>query len=153
MRYRVVCVGKPDGGPYGAAIRRDLARLDAVAAAELVVVRAGKGRDGAARRRQEGSGLVGALQGRSVALDERGRTFTTAALADHVAALDLRGESKLTLVVGGADGLDDAVGAACSEAWRLSDFTLAHELALAVLFEQLYRVESLRAGHPYHRGD
>jgi 23S rRNA (pseudouridine1915-N3)-methyltransferase len=95
---------------------------------------------------------VGALQGRGVALDERGRTFTTAALADHVAALDLRGESKLTLVVGGADGLDEAVGAACAEAWRVSDFTLAHELALAVLVEQLYRVEALRAGHPYHRG-
>lgn len=152
MRYRLVCVGKPDGGPYGAVIRRDIARLDAVAAAELVVVRAGKGRDPAARRRQEAAALVAALQGRGVALDERGRTFTTAALADHVAALDLHGASKLTLVVGGADGLDDAVSAACSDSWRLSDFTLAHELALAVLIEQLYRVEALRAGHPYHRG-
>lgn len=152
MRYRVVCVGKPDGGPYGVAIRRDLARLDALAAAELVVVRAGKGRDPAARRRQEGAALVGALQGRGVLIDERGRTFTTVALSGHVAALDLRGASKLTLVVGGADGVDDAVGAACAEAWRLSDFTLAHELALAVLVEQLYRVEAHRAGHPYHRG-
>lgn len=152
MRYRVVCVGKPDGGPYGTVIRRDLARLDVLASAELVVVRAGKGRDPAARRRQEGAALVDALQGRGVALDERGRTFTTAELAEHVAALDLRGDSKLSLVVGGADGLDEAVGAACTESWRLSDFTLAHELALAVLVEQLYRVEALRAGHPYHRG-
>lgn len=152
MRYRVACVGKPDVGPYGAAIRRDLARLDALAAAELVVVRAGKGRDPAARRRQEAPALVGAIQGRGVALDERGRAFTTVALAEHLAALDLRGESKVTLLVGGADGLDEAARAACAETWRLSDLTLAHELALAVLVEQLYRVEALRAGHPYHRG-
>jgi 23S rRNA (pseudouridine1915-N3)-methyltransferase len=151
VRYRLACVGKPDGGPYGHAIHRDLARLDALARAELVVVRSGKGRDPAARRKQEGAALTATLQGRGVALDERGRTFTTAALADHVAALDLRGASKLTLVVGGADGLDEAVVGACAEVWRLSDLTLAHELALAVLVEQLYRVEALRAGHPYHR--
>jgi 23S rRNA (pseudouridine1915-N3)-methyltransferase len=29
--------------------------------------------------------------------------------------------------------------------------TLSHDLALVVLLEQIYRVESWRAGHPYHR--
>ena len=57
----------------------------------------------------------------------------------------------LTLWVGGADGLDADLVAGADERWRLSDLTLAHELALAVLLEQLYRVESWRAGHPYHR--
>jgi 23S rRNA (pseudouridine1915-N3)-methyltransferase len=151
VRYRIVCVGKPDGGPYGAAIRRDVARLAALTPAELVVVRAARGRDPEARRRQEAVGLAAAVQGRGVALDERGRAFTTERLAAHVAALDLRGESRLTLVVGGADGLDAGLRAGLAEAWRLSDLTLAHELALAVLAEQLYRVEALRAGHPYHR--
>ena len=33
----------------------------------------------------------------------------------------------------------------------LSPLTLQHELALLVLMEQLYRVLTLRAGHPYHR--
>lgn len=152
MRYRVVCVGKPDGGPYGAAVRRDLARLDALAAAELVVVRSGGGRDPGARRQHEARTLAAAVVGRGVALDERGRSFTTAALAAHVSDLELRGERRLTLLVGGADGLDPDLRDAQAETWRLSDLTLAHELALAVLMEQLYRVETLRAGHPYHRG-
>lgn len=151
MRYRVACVGKPDGGPYGAAIRRDLARWGALAPVELVVVRAGRGRDPATRRRQEAEALAAVVQGRGVGLDERGRAFTTEALADHVAALELRGVSRVTLVVGGADGLEPAFRDALDERWRLSDLTLAHELALAVLCEQGYRVEALRAGHPYHR--
>jgi 23S rRNA (pseudouridine1915-N3)-methyltransferase len=130
-----------------------LARLTALATAELTVVKAGKGRDPAVRRQREAEALRAAVVGRSVALDERGRTFTTLALADHVAALDLRGDSRLTLLVGGADGLDAELRAEVDETWRLSDLTLAHELALAVLVEQLYRIEAVRAGHPYHRGD
>ncbi len=153
MRYRIVCVGRPDGGPHGPAVAHGLARLTALATAELTVVKAGRGRDPAARRQREAEGLRAAVVGRSVALDERGRTFTTIALADHVAALDLRGDSRLTLLVGGADGLDPGLRAEVDETWRLSDLTLAHELALAVLIEQLYRIEAVRAGHPYHRGD
>lgn len=151
MRVRIACVGKPDGGPYGAAIRRDLARWGALEPVELVVVRAGRGRDPDARRRQEADALRAALEGRTVALDERGRTFTTEALAAHLEALELRGDSRLTLVVGGADGLEAAFREGLDERWRLSDLTLAHELALAVLCEQGYRVASWRAGHPYHR--
>lgn len=151
MRYRVACVGRPDGGLFAAAVAAYLRRLAALAPAELVVVKAGQGRDVAVRRRGEAAALRNATIGRSVALDERGRAFTTLALAEHVSALEGRGDSRLTLWLGGADGLDRELRDAADERWRLSDLTLAHELALAVLLEQLYRVESWRAGHPYHR--
>ncbi len=153
MRYRIACVGRPDTGPYGVAVAQTLARLSALTAAELTVVKSGKGRDADVRRQREAERLRAVVVGRSVALDERGRSFTTLALAEHVAALDLRGESRMTLLVGGADGLDAALRAEAAETWRLSDLTLAHELALAVLLEGLYRIEAVRAGHPYHRGD
>ena len=151
MRYRVACVGRPEAGPFGSAVGAYLPRLAGLAPTELVPVRAGRGRDLVARRRAEAAALRAATVGRSVALDERGRAFTTAGLAAHMAALELRGVGRMTLWVGGADGLDPALVAAADERWRLSDLTLAHELALAVLLEQLYRVASLRAGHPYHR--
>ena len=151
MRYRVACVGRPDGGPFGPAVATYLPRLSGLAPTEVLPVRAVRGRDPIARRRSEAAALRAAAVGRTVALDERGAAFTTEALARHVAQLELLGEGRLTLWIGGADGLDpDLVGGA-DERWRLSDLTLAHELALAVLLEQLYRVESWRAGHPYHR--
>lgn len=151
MRVRVACVGRPDGGPFAAAVAAYLPRLAGLMPTEVVPVRAGRGRDPLARRRAEATALRAAAVGRTVALDERGRAFTTTALADHLTELELRGDGRLTLWIGGADGLDPALVAEAGERWRLSDLTLAHELALVVLLEQLYRVASWRAGHPYHR--
>ena len=151
MRYRIACVGRPDGGVFGPAVAAYLPRLAGLAATELWPVRGGRGRDPTARRRGEAALLRAAAVGRTVALDERGAAFTTEALARHVERLELRGEGRLTLWIGGADGLDAELLDGADERWRLSDLTLAHELALAVLLEQLYRVESWRAGHPYHR--
>ena len=34
---------------------------------------------------------------------------------------------------------------------RLSDFTLPHRMARALIIEQIYRAESLNLGHPYHK--
>ena len=147
----MVCVGRPDGGLFAAAVGAYLGRLAPLAPTELVSVRAGRQADVATRRRSEAQALRAQAIGRTVALDERGTRWATAALAAHVSALELRGEGRLTLWIGGADGLDSELVAAADERWRLSDLTLAHELALVVLLEQLYRVATLRAGHPYHR--
>ena len=117
-------------------------------------VKASRAGTAAERRAADGAALIEAASasgGRSVLLDERGTAFTTAELAAHVRALELRGESRLVLLIGGADGVDDAARAAVDATWSLSPLTLPHELALVVLLEQLYRVESLAQGHPYHR--
>lgn len=151
MRYRVACVGKPDGGPFAEAAARYLARLRGLGEAELLPVRASRAREVERRRREEAEALKAVVVGRMVAMDERGRSYDTVGLARRVAELEQAGEGRLTLLVGGADGLDPELRQAAAESWRLSDLTMAHELALVVLLEQLYRVESLRVGHPYHR--
>jgi 23S rRNA (pseudouridine1915-N3)-methyltransferase len=155
VRYLVVTVGRSDRGPFAAAVERYRARVAGSAGGlELRSLKGSRHADASERRRVDGEALLAAARaagGRSVLLDERGRRFDSASLAAHVAALELRGEGRLTLLVGAADGVDDAVRAAVDERWSLSPLTLPHELALVVLLEQLYRVTSLAAGHPYHR--
>ena len=53
--------------------------------------------------------------------------------------------------IGGPDGLAPEVKAAARATVRLSAMTLPHALARVLLAEQLYRVWSIEAGHPYHR--
>ncbi len=54
-------------------------------------------------------------------------------------------------LVGGPDGLADAVLEACDQALSLSPLTFPHELARVILLEQIYRGLTRRAGHPYPR--
>ena len=84
-------------------------------------------------------------------LDEAGEGHTTAGLASFATALEARGVSRISLLIGGPDGHGDRARRAADASLSLSPLTFPHELARLVLLEQLYRVESLRAGHPYHR--
>lgn len=85
-----------------------------------------------------------------VALDERGVTLTTPALAARLRDWQRAG-GDAALLIGGPDGLDPALRQAARERIRLSDLTLPHALARVLLVEQLYRAWSINAGHPYHR--
>ena len=87
---------------------------------------------------------------RVVALDERGTSLTTKALAVRLKEWQLGGDD-VALVIGGPDGLDPAFRQAAHERIRLSDLTLPHAMVRVLLIEQLYRAWSVNAGHPYHR--
>jgi 23S rRNA (pseudouridine1915-N3)-methyltransferase len=81
---------------------------------------------------------------RVIALDERGRDYTTRQFAEL-----LKGET--AFVIGGPDGLSAQVKTQAALVLRVSSFTLPHALAQVLLLEQLYRAASLLTGHPYHR--
>ncbi|MEI8031036.1 MAG: 23S rRNA (pseudouridine(1915)-N(3))-methyltransferase RlmH [Comamonadaceae bacterium] len=87
---------------------------------------------------------------RIVALDERGTSLTTVALAAKLQQWQL-GSDDVALVIGGPDGLDPAFKEAAHERVRLSDLTLPHAMVRVLLIEQLYRAWSINANHPYHR--
>lgn len=87
---------------------------------------------------------------RIVALDERGTSLTTVALAARLKEWQLASDD-VALVIGGPDGLDPAFRQAAHERIRLSDLTLPHAMVRVLLAEQLYRAWSINAGHPYHR--
>ncbi|ANN72835.1 23S rRNA (pseudouridine(1915)-N(3))-methyltransferase RlmH [Bordetella bronchialis] len=85
-----------------------------------------------------------------IALDERGRDLTTAALAKTLE--QWRGQGRdVALLVGGPDGLDAALKSSCDGLIRLSSLTLPHPMVRIVLAEQLYRAWAILNNHPYHR--
>ena len=87
---------------------------------------------------------------RIVAMDERGRQWTTAKLADSITGW-MRNGGDTAFLVGGADGLDANIKNSADEVLALSAMTLPHSLARILLAEQLYRAVSLINRHPYHR--
>ncbi|HYF59022.1 MAG TPA: 23S rRNA (pseudouridine(1915)-N(3))-methyltransferase RlmH [Burkholderiaceae bacterium] len=87
---------------------------------------------------------------RLVVLDERGADLDSARLAARLAGWRREAQA-VAIVIGGPDGIDDALKAQAHETLRLSSLTLPHALVRVVLAEQLYRAWSIGSGHPYHR--
>jgi len=85
-----------------------------------------------------------------VALDERGRSITTQALAQLIEEWRQDGRD-VVFMVGGADGLHPQLKHSAQLMLSLSAMTLPHHLVRVILAEQLYRAMSLLQGHPYHR--
>ncbi len=86
-----------------------------------------------------------------VALDERGREWTSRQFSQWMGARRDDGVSSLVFLIGGPDGLHPRVRERAHRVWSLGAMTLPHELARLVLSEQIYRATTLLAGAPYHR--
>ncbi len=87
---------------------------------------------------------------RLVALDERGKQWTTVKFASVITEW-MREGGNAVFVIGGADGLHQDIKASADELLALSKLTMPHGLVRVILAEQLYRVASVIKKHPYHR--
>ncbi|MDX1459471.1 MAG: 23S rRNA (pseudouridine(1915)-N(3))-methyltransferase RlmH [Xanthomonadales bacterium] len=101
---------------------------------------------------REGARLLAAVPDAAcmIALDERGRQWSTKQLAAKVERW-MAGGRDVWFLIGGADGLSADCLEQAENSWSLGRLTLPHALVRVVLIEQLYRALSLVSGHPYHR--
>lgn len=83
-----------------------------------------------------------------VALMEEGKTQASIPFAK---TLEQFGNERLAFVIGGADGLTDALKAQARWSLSLSPMTFPHEMARLMLVEQLFRAQAILQGSPYHR--
>lgn len=122
-------------------------RLDTIA-----TVRRNKNDKSRQAMEAEGTLILGKLAATEqvVLLDERGKQLTSKSLAAKLTDWQTDGRD-LCFVIGGPDGVSDAIRQRADMMWSLSKLTLPHGMARALLSEQLYRAWSLQTGHPYHR--
>lgn len=85
------------------------------------------------------------------ALDREGEMLSSMQLAQRLAAAARSGRRRLTLVIGGAEGLHRRVLERADLRWSLSPLTFLHEMARLIALEQLYRAIKIERGEPYHR--
>ena len=90
-----------------------------------------------------------------VVCDERGRSLRTTELADRLRAArrgepPFTGRRRMSILIGGALGVDESLRREADEIWALSSLVLAGGVARVVLLEALYRAFTLIEGHPYH---
>lgn len=85
-----------------------------------------------------------------VLLDPAGKAMDSEAFAKLFAKAEMEGRDQV-FVVGGHDGLPAHWRSKADLLLSVSAMTFPHELARAVLAEQIYRAFAMLRGHPYPR--
>lgn len=86
-----------------------------------------------------------------IVLDERGENIKSLDLAHKIENWMLNGCSDICFLIGGADGHLESTRRRADMVLSFGKLTLPHMLMRAVLTEQIYRVQTIINGHPYHR--
>lgn len=145
MKILILAAGKPALAYAKTGVQEYAKRLTRYAPVELRYVRDGSSADVSAR-------LLEASEGHyRIALDERGERLTTEQLADRFRHWHMSAVKKIAFLIGASDGHTDELRHRADAILSLSSLTLQHELALLLLYEQIYRVHTLLKGEPYHR--
>jgi 23S rRNA (pseudouridine1915-N3)-methyltransferase len=84
-----------------------------------------------------------------VLLDAGGKQLTSDKFAQWLGGLRDRGTREVVFLCGDAEGFPEALCKQATTKISLSTLTLSHELARAMLAEQIYRAFTILAGHPY----
>ena len=87
---------------------------------------------------------------RKILLDPAGKPMDSGAFAQIIARAEMEGRD-LVFLIGGHDGLPAGWAARADLLLSLSAMTFPHELARAMLAEQIYRAFATLRGHPYPR--
>lgn len=87
---------------------------------------------------------------RRVFLDPAGKTFDSAGFIQLVQQAEQRAQD-VVFLIGGHDGLPEPWKPKADLLLSLSPMTFPHELARAMLAEQIYRAFTTLRGHPYPR--
>jgi 23S rRNA (pseudouridine1915-N3)-methyltransferase len=158
MRLSILAVGRLKSGPERELVERYAKRIEGMgrslglAGPDLVELPESRARREDDRRAEEAAAILDrAGSAALIVFDERGKSPTSEAFADKVRAWRDEGRAGLTCVIGGPDGLDPTVRHRADWVISFGGLTMPHQIVRALVAEQLYRVLTILAGHPYHR--
>ena len=87
----------------------------------------------------------------TVLLDEKGKQLSSIEFADRLGHWRDNGVRECRLMIGAADGFNEAERGGADLLIAFGRMTWPHMMARAMLAEQLWRATSILANHPYHR--
>ncbi|HEY4191755.1 MAG TPA: 23S rRNA (pseudouridine(1915)-N(3))-methyltransferase RlmH [Mesorhizobium sp.] len=159
MKLVVHAVGRLKAGPERELADRYFKRLAksgpgvGIEFSDIVEIPEGHAQTANERRREEGQRLQTHIQPGTalILLDERGKNLSSEDLAGKIGLLRDGGRKAVLVAIGGADGHDASLHKQAELVLSFGALTWPHQLVRVMLAEQLYRVATILAGHPYHR--
>lgn len=153
MQILVLSVGKLKEKYWREAEAEYIKRLQASASLSVEEVADEPGEQAERVKVAEASRVLSKIRERDlvIALDARGKKFTSPAFAEQLSELQKSGAGRYVFVIGGSHGLSPDVLNRANLILSFSDFTFPHQLMRIILLEQLYRAFRIQSGAPYHK--
>ncbi len=147
LRIQLICVGKLKESFYIDACDEYDKRLRRYCALERVELpeTGDLERDGAAVLAKIPAGAF------VIAMCVEGKLCSSEELAELLSEQALQGRSRVSVLIGGSDGLSDAVKKAADLRLSMSRMTFPHHLARVMVLEQIYRAFNILGGGKYHK--
>lgn len=90
------------------------------------------------------------LRAYKIALCIEGRQLSSEEFEEKIEDIKIRGYSEIAVIIGGTNGMSEAVKSKCDLRLSFSRMTFPHPLMRVILLEQLYRALNIGAGGKYH---
>ena len=148
MKFRFIWIGKTKDKNWKALQDEYLRRLSHFVKCEVTELKDSK--DGA---EIEGERILASLNPKTFAvlLDVSGEAISSRDLAGKIEKWQNLGLKEVSFIIGGADGVSRRVAEIADISLSLSFLTFTHEMARAVMLEQLYRAFTIIKGFPYQK--
>ncbi|WP_211096859.1 23S rRNA (pseudouridine(1915)-N(3))-methyltransferase RlmH [Arthrobacter echini] len=149
MVIRVLAVGRKHESWVSEGIERYTKRLKKPFDLSWQLI-AHSAREHDAARAEESERLLGKVGSDFVVLlDERGKAIDSPTLS-RTLLTPLESSRSVTVIIGGAYGVDQAVHQRADFVWSLSPLVFPHQLVRLILAEQVYRAQEIAGGRSYH---
>lgn len=150
MPIRILAVGKRHESWVAEGIERYEKRLKRPFDVEWVLL-PHSAREGIAARQEESERLLERIGDPEfvLLLDERGKQLDSPAFS-HLILAPIEAAKKVTIIIGGAYGVDERLHTRADFVLSLSPLVFPHQLVRLILAEQLYRAQEIAASRPYH---
>ena len=153
MKISIISIGKFENSPHKQVFESYIKRLKWKIEIRELELKNAQNLSVAEIKKGEGALILKALrpQSKLIILDENGKEYKSRDFAKLISNFALQGDSDLTFVIGGADGLSEEIIKKSQLKITFGIMTFPHLMVRSILAEQLYRAQTIIEGHPYHR--
>lgn len=148
---KLICVGKLKETYLKEALEEYKKRLSRYTKLEIIELPDASFQEIEKNKEVEGEKILSHIKEKEfvITLEIDGIHFDSVSFSENLEKQELKGP--ITFVIGGSDGLSDAVKARSNQAISFSKLTFPHQLFRIILLEQIYRSYKIRNHELYHK--
>ena len=149
MQYIISTIGKAKNSDEDIITHKYLKRIKNVELKQFEV----KNNSPEKKRVEEALKLINATpkNGKLILLDEKGENLSSNDLAKIILKWRDNNITNINFAIGGAFGNSEKIKKTADKVIAFGQLTWPHQMVKMMVAEQIYRIETIIQGHPYHK--